>query len=99
VGNDAILVHNISNCDGHGNSLTSKRPATLYELYDKDGNFLKYGVTQDISKRYTKKFMADKRIFPVDSGTRAEMILKERQLVMRNPGPLNREPWAGILSK
>ena len=30
-----------------------------------------------------------------DRGPRKEMLAKERQKVETNPGPKNREPWAG----
>jgi len=78
----------------HGNSLLSGRSANLYELYTKDGRFLKYGVSQNPYSRYSSSFMADKDIFPIASGTRREMIVLERQKVTLNPGPLNLEPWA-----
>lgn len=73
------------------------RPATLYEKYDKDGNFLKHGVTkhEDPSKRYTSREIDGGRIVRTDRGPRSEMIRKERDLVETNPGPANREPWAG----
>lgn len=80
----------------HGNKVDT-RPATLYEKYDKDGNFLKHGVTkhEDPSKRYTAKEIDGGTIVRTDRGPRNEMIRKERQLVETNPGPQNREPWAG----
>lgn len=31
----------------------------------------------------------------MQSGTRREMLNLERFIVERDPGPLNREPWAG----
>jgi hypothetical protein len=73
------------------------RPATLYEKYDRDGNFRKHGVTkhEDPAKRYTSKEIAGGKVVRTDRGPRSEMIKKERDLVERNPGPDNREPWAG----
>ena len=34
----------------HGNSALSPRTAYLYELYSKDGTFLKNGVTQNLNR-------------------------------------------------
>lgn len=80
----------------HGN-LVDDRPATLYEKADKDGNLLKHGVTRhdDPTKRYTKKQIGDGKVVPVERGPRREMLKKERERVETNPGPENREPWAG----
>ena len=79
----------------HGNSLASPRTAYLYRLEDAEGNFLKWGVTQDMAKRYPKSFMEDKLMRPWGSGSRADMIRVERGLVETQPGPLNFERWAG----
>ena len=80
----------------NGNSLNSPKTAYLYKLTDEQGNFLKWGVTQNevLASRYTKAFMADKRIFRVDSGSRRNMVELERSHVIEYPGPLNNEPWA-----
>ena len=48
-----------------------------------------------MSKRYPKSFLEDKVLRPWASGTREEMIRLERGLVETQPGPLNRERWAG----
>lgn len=74
-----------------------ERPATRYEKVDKDGNLLKHGVThhEDPTKRYTKDQLGKGRAVPKERGPRNEMIKKERDLVETNPGPENREPWAG----
>ena len=79
----------------HGNSKLSPRTTYLYRLEDADGNFLKWGVTQDLQGRYPEAYMLDKRIIRVDEGSRAEMLRLERELVETQPGPLNHEPWAG----
>jgi RHS repeat-associated protein len=79
----------------HGNSLNSPRTAYLYRLEDSEGNLLKWGVTQDMSKRYPKSFLKDKVMRLWTSGTRADMIRLERELVETQPGTLNHEPWAG----
>jgi hypothetical protein len=68
----------------HGNSASSTRTAYLYELYQTDGTFLKNGVTQNMSARYTNGFMENKFMREVTSGSRSDMLALE----------LNREPWA-----
>ena len=78
----------------HGNTAGSQK-AYIYEKYDKDGNFLKYGVTQDLKRRYTKEELAGGRLHPIGVGPRRKMLEKERDLVERKPGPDNKEPWAG----
>ena len=80
----------------HGNTADA-RPATLYAKYDKDGNFLKHGVTkhEDPTKRYTKKQIDGGRVDFVERGPRNEILKKERDRVERNPGPDNKERWAG----
>lgn len=73
------------------------RPATRYEKVDKDGNLLKHGVThhENPIKRYTKEQIGRGDVLRQERGPRKEMIKKERDLVETNPGPENREPWAG----
>jgi hypothetical protein len=79
----------------HGNSLLSTRPTTLYQLYTDEGQFLKWGISQNMSTRYSGSFMADKQIFRYADGPRANMLRLEREMVETRPGPLNFEPWAG----
>ena len=82
----------------HGNSLDSPKEATLYQLSDsKTGEHLKYGVTgaSPVESRYSKEFMSTKEMTPIASGARKDMVKVERGLVEKNPGPLNKEPWAG----
>lgn len=79
----------------HGNSLLSKQPATLYQLYTDEGDFLKWGISQSMNTRYSGTFMADKQIFRYAEGSRANMLRLEREMVQTQPGPLNFEPWAG----
>jgi hypothetical protein len=55
----------------------------------------KHGVSQDSSKRYTKKEIGGGTVKVSDRGTRKEMLKKEREKVETNPGPKNKEPWAG----
>jgi RHS repeat-associated protein len=82
----------------HGNSLDSPRTATLYRQ-DEESNLLKWGVSQDPLHRYPKYFLEDKRLVPVESGTRKDIIARERELVETQPGPLNLERWAGRRSE
>jgi len=79
----------------HGNSTSSTRPTYLYGLFEKDGTFLKWGVTQDLSKRYSAGFLEMHEIIPYNFGPRRTMLNLERGLVETQPGPLNFEPWAG----
>lgn len=78
----------------HGNT-AGDQPATLYERYDADGNFQKHGVSQDPSRRYTQKELDGGYLIETQAGPRREILQIERDLVETNPGPLNREPWAG----
>lgn len=80
----------------HGN-FVDDRPASLYEKVDKDDKLLKHGIThhEDPRKRYTKKQIGDGKVNLIERGPRKEMIKKERERVETNPGPENREPWAG----
>jgi RHS repeat-associated protein len=75
------------------------QPAELYMRFDKEGVFQKWGISQDAGKRYSPKLLGDDVIKVVDRGPRIEMLKKERQHVETNPGPMNREPWAGKQKK
>lgn len=81
----------------HGNTAGSQ-PATLYERYDADGNFLKHGISQNPSTRYTQKELNGGYLVETQSGPRVEMLKIERNLVETKPGPLNKESWAGSRS-
>lgn len=82
------------NKPAHGNT-AGDQDASLYERFDKDGNFQKHGVAEDLDKRYSKKELDGGTLVEVDRGPRKEILQKERQKVETNPGPLNKEPWAG----
>jgi len=79
----------------HGNSLKSLKPTWGYKLYEKDGVFLKNGITSNIipESRYTKTFMSNKymevKIFP----NRLEAYKWEYKENLANPGPLNFENY------
>jgi hypothetical protein len=80
----------------HGNSALSPRTAYLYRLEDAvTGERLKYGITDDPLGRYPASFMRDKRMVVVGQGRRGRMLPTERGMVEIDPGPLNRERWAG----
>ncbi|MEI2732703.1 MAG: RHS repeat-associated core domain-containing protein [Dermatophilaceae bacterium] len=83
----------------HGNSASSTATNYLYRLYDSEsGAYLKTGITKNPGSRYTKTFMQDREMEILQTGTRREMLNLERFIVERDPGPLNREPWAGSMS-
>jgi RHS repeat-associated protein len=79
----------------HGNAASSTVPAYLYRLYSASGNYLKTGISQNPFARYTRTYMQDKEMEILTSGSRREMLNLERFIVERDPGPLNRERWAG----
>lgn len=79
----------------HGNSASSPARSYLYRLYDSEGGYLKTGISKNPLSRYGKSFMDDKQMEILQSGTRREMLNLERFIVERDPGPLNRERWAG----
>jgi hypothetical protein len=79
----------------HGNSALSSRMAYLYRMEDARGNFLKWGVTQDLNTRYTGAAGRRVVLVQVKQGRRADMLRLERDLVETFPGPLNNELWAG----
>ena len=77
----------------HGNSLKSQRPTWGYKLYSTDGTFLKNGITsQEIpQKRYTKSFMADKKMTPIQQFPNRQAAWDweyQQNLIQR--GPLNK---------
>jgi hypothetical protein len=69
----------------HGNVVGSQ-PAFLYQRYDADGNFLKWGITDDLGGRYSKAEMAGGRLVEVKNGERCTMSKIERYHVETNPG-------------
>jgi hypothetical protein len=80
----------------HGNSAASTATSYLYRLTNgESGDLLKWGISKNPGSRYTQGFLQDKSMELMTSGTRREMLDLERFIVERDPGPLNREPWAG----
>lgn len=81
----------------HGNTAGNQQ-ATLYERYAADGTFLKHGISQNPSRRYTNRELDGGYLIETRTGPRSEILQIERELVETRPGPLNREPWAGARS-
>ena len=79
----------------HGNSAASTRTAYVYAKYAADGTFRKWGLTQNLVKRYSKTQLRGGWLDEVANGPRAEMLKYERNLVETRPGPDNFERWAG----
>jgi len=79
----------------HGNSALSTRITYLYRLTTDDGEFLKWGISSNPEQRYTVKEMIGKKMQLFTSGSRRQMLDLEKWIVQRDPGPLNRERWAG----
>jgi hypothetical protein len=78
----------------HGNIL-GNQPADVYKRYDADGNYLKTGISQDANTRYTKDEISGGKVEVETTVSRTEAAKIERIEVETNPGPLNKEPWAG----
>jgi hypothetical protein len=55
---------------GHGNTAGDQN-AYLYARYDADGNFLKYGITQDLNGRYTQGELAGGYLDPLKKWSRS----------------------------
>jgi len=79
----------------HGNTKTPDTTATLYGKFDADGNFLKWGKSQNPHTRYTSKELNGGFIKEYMAGPTDQILNRERRLVERFPGPENNEPWAG----
>ncbi|MFV2059535.1 MAG: RHS repeat domain-containing protein [Gammaproteobacteria bacterium] len=79
----------------HGN-IAGNQPAWLYRLETGDGEFLKWGISQNPATRYSSSFMEDKILHRIQVAPRKEILKIERNLVETQPGPLNKEQWRGI---
>jgi hypothetical protein len=82
----------------HGNTAGDQK-ADLYRRVDAEGGLQKHGVSQDANKRYTKKQLGNDKVVIDEQGPRREMLKKERDRVEMDPGPMNKEPWAGKRKK
>jgi RHS repeat-associated protein len=78
----------------HGNKL-GKQPAHVYLKYNKDGEFLKNGLTGDLKARYYPKELNGGYLRRIFSGPRDMAATLERLLTEYNPGQENKERWAG----
>ncbi len=80
----------------HGNSNSSTAINYLYAKYDKDGNFLKWGKTNNLTGRYSNLELNGGKIEILGEGWAITDIKKlERELAEKMPGIDNHEPWAG----
>lgn len=82
----------------HENTAGSQ-PAILYARYGRLGNFLKWGVTFDLLKRYSKNVLDGGYLQEMTRGPRSWILRIERWLVETQPGKLNKEPWRGKMNK
>jgi len=98
VANIQRLVNAPIQSSVHGNT-AGNQPAEKYKKYDKNGKFLKHGVSQKASTRYTKKQLNGGRVVVMERGPRSKLLRSERKLIERDPGPENHEPWAGAKQK
>ena len=83
----------------HGNSKLSTKPAVLYAMYDGEGNFQKWGITDKVNNpkagRYGNSLPEDWTVVEMNRGKRLNMLELERELTEKLPGSKNRESWAG----
>jgi hypothetical protein len=79
----------------HGNSANAPY-AELYVRTDSNGQFQKWGISQNAATRYTRAELAHGEVRVLRTGTRREMLALERRLTGSRPGPLNFERWAGF---
>ena len=78
----------------HGNT-KNNAPTEIYRKVDKNGNFLKNGISRNAKTRYTEDELAGGRTIVIGTRPRDRAEKIERFLTERNPGPENKEPWAG----
>ncbi|MCK6574471.1 hypothetical protein L6V77_25600, partial [Myxococcota bacterium] len=57
----------------HGN-VAGDQPATLYERYDADGNFLKHGISQDPRRRYTQAELESGYLIETQTGVASRLL-------------------------
>ncbi|WP_201511870.1 hypothetical protein [Psychrobacter alimentarius] len=78
----------------HGNTL-GNQPTEIYQKYDAEGNYLKTGISQNANTRYTDAEIDGGRIRVIGERPRNKAVQIERNITERNPGPDNKESWAG----
>ena len=71
----------------HGNSKDSEVTAALYGRFDADGNFEKWGISQNPNIRYSTTVLDGGRIKIKKTGARSEILKQERRLVERFSRP------------
>jgi RHS repeat-associated protein len=80
----------------HGNSNLSTATNYLYAKYDKDGNFLKWGKTDNPTGRYSTPELDGGKIEILgEGGSITDIKRLERELAEKMPGVDNYESWAG----
>jgi hypothetical protein len=92
----SVWAHNAC----HGNSLSSTKLTTLYQLVDKTtGALLKWGISSNPARRYTTTFLASINAKRVDilTGSRRQIAQIERSATSQSPGFFNFEAWAGSM--
>ncbi|WP_290121705.1 RHS repeat-associated core domain-containing protein [Treponema pedis] len=80
----------------HGNSHQSTEINHLYAKFDEEGNFLKWGKTDDLGGRYSSKELNGGDIVSLTTGNIVDIKKIERELAEKRPGVDNKEFWAGI---
>ncbi|MBN1490201.1 MAG: hypothetical protein JXA69_09805, partial [Phycisphaerae bacterium] len=81
-----------------GNGLLGLRTASLYRLENiVTGEHMKWGMTNNPARRYSQTWLKqnDLLMFEEMNGPRALIAEIERLMAEHDPGPLNKEPWAG----
>ena len=102
VASAGVWVHNACAAKVHGNSLNSPKETHLYQLFHKKTReYLKTGITSKKvpQRRYTKKFMADKEMRVLTSGSRRGMAALERNIIGVHRGSLNRERFRKVATR
>lgn len=78
----------------HGNTL-GNQPTEIYQKYDAEGNYLKTGISQNANTRYTDAEIDGGEVRVIGERPRNKAVQTERNITERNPGPDNKESWAG----
>ncbi|MDR2148045.1 MAG: RHS domain-containing protein [Tannerella sp.] len=82
----------------HGNAKLSTKPAVLYVMYDEQGNFQKWGITDKVNNpkvgRYGNSLPEGWTVEEMARGKRSDMLKLERELSEKLGGDLNKESWA-----
>src|SRR6185312_16685164 len=74
---DEVKVGPVEDKAEHGNTAGSQ-PAEVYAKYDKNGNFLKWGVSNNPDTRYDKAEIGSGSVERIAQGPRNQMLKLER---------------------